>query len=152
MQIQFEVSGKPFGKQRPRFKRMGAFVKTYTPEETVNYENLVKYNCQQEMERLNFNGWFNDEPLEVFILSCFEVPKSYSKKRTEDALHSRLFPTKKPDIDNLLKIVLDSLNGVAYHDDVQVISAHVDKKFAKSPTTKVIVRDKPIRRKGEEEK
>ena len=152
MQIQFEVAGKPMGKQRPRFKRIGQFVKTYTPEETVNYENLVKYNCQEAMAELNFDGWFNDEPLEVFVLSCYEIPKSYSKKRNEDALHSRLFPTKKPDIDNLLKIVLDSLNGVAYHDDVQVISAHVDKKFAKSPTTKVIVRDKPIRRKGEEEK
>ena len=104
------------------------------------------------MAELNFDGWFNDEPLEVFVLSCYEIPKSYSNKRREDALHNRLFPTKKPDIDNVLKIILDALNGVAYHDDTQVISAHVDKKFAKSPTTKVIVRDKPIRRKGEEEK
>ena len=95
MQIQFEVSGKPFGKQRPRFKRIGQFVKTYTPEETVNYENLVKYNCQEAMAELNFDGWFNDEPLEVFVLSCYEIPKSYSKKRTEDALHNRLLTIRR---------------------------------------------------------
>ena len=152
MQIQFEVAGKPFGKQRPRFQRAGSFVKTYTPQETVNYENLVKYNCQEAMAELNWDGWFNDEPLEVFILSCYEIPKSYSNKRREDALKKRLFPTKKPDIDNVAKIILDSLSSVLFHDDTQVISIHVDKIYTKSPTTKVIVRDKPIRRKGEEEK
>ena len=140
------------GKQRQKFKRAGRFVKTYTPQETVNYENVVKYNYQEAMAELNFDGWFKDEPLEVFVVSWYEIPKSYSNKRREDALHNRLFPTKKPDIDNVLKIILDALNGVAYHDDTQVISAHVDKKFAKSPTTKVLVRDKPIRRKGDEEK
>lgn len=151
MQIQFEIAGKPMGKQRPKFARVGNFVKTYTPEQTINYENLVKYNCQQALTNLEFEGWFNDEPLEVFILANYEIPKSYTKKRVEEALKGRIFPTKKPDIDNICKIILDSLNGVAYHDDTQVISIHCSKSYAKSPATKVIIRDKKIRKKGNEE-
>lgn len=139
------------GKQRPKFARVGNFVKTYTPEQTINYENLVKYNCQQAMNELEFDGWFNDEPLEVFILANYEVPKSYTKKRTEEALKGRLFPTKKPDIDNICKIILDSCDGVAYHNDAQVISIHCSKAYAKSPATQVIIRDKKIRKKGNEE-
>lgn len=41
-QIRFTIPGKPFGKQRPKFSRAGAYVKTYTPKETTSYENLVK--------------------------------------------------------------------------------------------------------------
>ena len=40
--IRFVVPGQPFGKQRPKFSRAGQYVKTYTPGETVSYENLVK--------------------------------------------------------------------------------------------------------------
>lgn len=41
-QIRFTIPGQPFGKQRPKFSRAGAYVKTYTPKETTGYENLVK--------------------------------------------------------------------------------------------------------------
>ena len=41
-QIRFTIPGQPFGKQRPKFSRAGAHVKTYTPKETTSYENLVK--------------------------------------------------------------------------------------------------------------
>ena len=41
-QIRFTIPGQPFGKQRPKFSRAGAYVKTYTPKETTSYENLVK--------------------------------------------------------------------------------------------------------------
>lgn len=35
--------------------------------------------------------------------------------------------THKPDADNVLKLVLDALNGVAYEDDAQVVQACVRK-------------------------
>ena len=42
--IEFEVLGKPCAKSRPRFRRMGNYVQTYSTEENINYENLIKVN------------------------------------------------------------------------------------------------------------
>lgn len=36
------IKGEPVGKGRPKFARQGNYVKTYTPEKTVEYENLIK--------------------------------------------------------------------------------------------------------------
>lgn len=38
--------------------------------------------------------------------------------------------SKKPDMDNIAKIILDSLNGIAYEDDKQVVELHLYKQFA----------------------
>lgn len=37
--------------------------------------------------------------------------------------------TRRADIDNRLKHLLDSLNGVAYADDSQIVELHVYKRF-----------------------
>ena len=42
-------------------------------------------------------------------------------------------PTKKPDCDNIAKIVLDALNGIAYHDDAQVAELTVIKTYSRAP-------------------
>ena len=43
-----------------------------------------------------------------------------SKKRRLDMLEGKELPLKKPDMDNIVKVVADALNGVAYHDDTQI--------------------------------
>ena len=55
-QIRFTIPGQPFGKQRPKFSRAGAYVKTYTPKETTSYENLVKLFYNEAAERKNVPG------------------------------------------------------------------------------------------------
>ena len=62
------------------------------------------------------------------IMACFVVPKGTSKKKTA-ALLDTPYP-KKPDIDNLSKIVLDSLNAVAFEDDNAVVKLKVEKYYA----------------------
>lgn len=48
-------------------------------------------------------------------------------------------PAKKPDADNIAKIICDSLNNVAYRDDTQVIELTVIKRYAKEPKVKVMI-------------
>ena len=60
-----------------------------------------------------------------------------SKSNREKVYHGKLRPTKKPDLDNIAKIVLDSLNGLAYKDDSQVVSLRIDKFYAEKPLVKV---------------
>ncbi len=135
--IKFSVPGQPFGKQRPKFSRTGVYVKTYTPDKTVSYENLVKLMYQQAAKGKMFS---EEEALDVRIIAYYEIPKSISKKKRKAMLEHRLRPTKKPDWDNIGKIVCDSLNKVAYHDDSAVVDAQVRKFYSENPRVDVTIR------------
>lgn len=135
--IQFVVPGQPFGKQRPKFSRAGQYVKTYTPKETVSYENLVKVMYQQEAKGKMFS---DDAMLDVRIIAYYDIPKSTSKKKRKAMLEHKIRPTKKPDWDNIGKIICDSLNKVAYHDDSAVVDAQVRKFYSEQPRVDVKIR------------
>lgn len=131
--IAFIVYGEPTGKGRPRFARRGTFVSTYTPEKTANYENLVKMSFLQEYKE----PVLLDGPVIVGIHAYFSVPKSTSKKKREAMLKDQISPIKKPDMDNIAKIILDSLNGLAYLDDKQVTKLVIWKKYGDIPKVEV---------------
>ena len=122
MMCDFEVEGKPVGKGRPRFKRMGKFVQTYTPEKTADYEKLVRLRFQ------NAGGMITDKPVKIEIVAFFAPPKSARKKDKIEMLANIILPTKKPDCDNIAKIILDALNKIAYVDDSQVVELIVKKR------------------------
>lgn len=121
--------GKIQAKQRPRFN--GKFV--YTPQNTINYENWVKA-CY--LEKYNNEKPF-EKALKVNIIAFFEIPKSVSKKKKEQMLNNEIYPTIKPDTDNIAKSILDSLNGIAYLDDKQVVDLRVRKQYAEVPSVSV---------------
>lgn len=120
------IYGEVKGKGRPRFRNAGRFVQTYTPKETASYENLVKVEYQEQ------DGKFYDKgiPLKVDIKAYFEIPKSVSKKKYQDMFNGIIRPTKKPDADNIAKIILDALNKVAFADDTQVVDLRVRKYYS----------------------
>ena len=69
-------------------------------------------------------------PVTLRIVARFLPPKSVSKKRTKDMLAGQELPLKKPDIDNIVKVVADALNGVAYHDDTQIVYVVTKKAYS----------------------
>ena len=131
------IPGQPFGKQRPKFSRAGAYVKTYTPKETTSYENLVKLFYNEAAKGKMFP---EGAMLDVRIIAYYEIPKSTSKKKRREMLEHRIRPTKKPDWDNIGKIVCDSLNLVAYHDDSAVVDAQVRKFYSETPRVDVMIK------------
>ena len=134
--IEFTVHGPIHGKGRPRFRRMGQYVQTYTPDQTVSYENLIKMEYLEENEGFMFD---REVPLAIKINAFYEVPKSASQKKKAEMLADKIRPLKKPDSDNVLKVVCDALNGVAYHDDVQIVSVQVERHYALNPFLEVVV-------------
>ena len=129
----FEIAGEPMGKQRPKFSRAGNYVRTYTPKETVNYEQWVKMCYKQAGGEHLGSG-----PIAIMVDIYYKIPKSFSKKKRQQALDDVILPTVKPDCDNVLKIICDSLNGIAYEDDKQITYAMIIKHYAEEP--KVIVK------------
>lgn len=135
LMVNFTVYGPPKGKARPRFRKIGNFVQTYTPAKTKSYEDEIKMFAKAAMgatEPL-------ETPVEVFLYIRNTVPASYSKKRTEACLAGQEKPIKKPDLDNVAKAFLDGMNGVVYRDDCQIISLHVTKVYAEIAAVEVLV-------------
>lgn len=124
----FEVLGKPQGKARPRFTRKGH---TYTPNNTTSYENAVRRAFLQA------KGVMLEGEVRAVITACYPIPKSTSKKKRAEMLRDEVKPVKKPDCDNIAKIILDALNKVAYKDDNQVVEMTVYKKYGE--VAKVVV-------------
>ena len=134
MICKFSIPGEPKGKGRPRMTKTGH---TYTPNDTVLYEQQVRAEyCRQ----CNFM-FPKDCMLDVRVFAYYGIPKSASQKKRRMMLAKVIRPTKKPDWDNVGKIVCDSLNGIAYHDDAQIVDSMVRKFYSESPRVDVVVRD-----------
>lgn len=134
MTFKFVVPGRPRPKGRPRFTCVG---RPYTPKETVEYERAVRKAYQE------CGGGMFDGPVSATVRCYFDIPQSYTKKRTAACKCNIERPTGKNhgDCDNLAKGVLDSLNGIAYKDDSQIVSLEVQKLWGSPERAEVIIRD-----------
>lgn len=128
----FTIPGKPCGKARPRVTRNGAF----NTKQTRGYEAKVQesFFCTYGTEAEVFSG-----PVVVTVDAYYPIPKSTPKRDLVAIKNGDHYPTKKPDIDNVFKIIADALNGVAYQDDKQIIKAQLSKRFGNVPKVVVIV-------------
>ena len=126
----FTIEGEPQGKGRPRFSVVNGRVNTRTPDNTVLYENLIKMSyrnsCKDPMHEQGV-------PLVMSITAFYGIPKSTSQKKRNEMMCEKIRPTKKPDIDNLCKVIMDSLNKVAYYDDAQVVETAIRKFYSDYP-------------------
>lgn len=137
-QKKFRVYGEPKGKGRPKFSTVNGHVNARTPKETVSYENLVKTEYRLQCDNYRFP---DDAELAIHVFAYFSIPKSTSKKRREAMSSKNILPIKKPDVDNILKIVADSLNGIAYRDDAQIATAFVRKIYSEQPYISVTIKE-----------
>lgn len=121
---EFEVVGDIKGKARPRMNTYTG--KAYTPTETKDYENLIKQYFKIKYPRyIEFEG-----RIAVTIIAYIKIPKNITKKDRIKIDEGILSPTKKPDIDNIVKIVLDALNKMAFKDDNQITRLLVEKNYS----------------------
>lgn len=108
---------EPTAKGRPRFSRIGAHVRTYTPATTRGAEDSLRWLLRAEGAKKH------DKPAAVRLALRFSLirPKSAPKRVR--------WPTTRPDIDQYIKLILDAGNGLLWDDDSQVISLLATKQF-----------------------
>lgn len=133
--ITFTIPGEPQGKARARAVRGNH----YTPEKTVAYEQSVAWAGKAAMRgRAPMAG-----PVRLSFTAVFQIPGSASKGKRQGMRDGLILPTKKPDIDNILKAVADGLNKVAFNDDAQIVSlGEVRKIYGETPC--VVVSVEPV--------
>lgn len=132
-----EIPGEAIAKQRPRATVIGGHAKVYTPKETINYESYIKYLFTSKFREF--------VPLEVAIKIDIEIhktiPISVSDKKKKLMKDNLLPATTKPDLDNIIKIITDALNKVAYKDDNLIVEINARKKYSKVPKAIVTIEE-----------
>lgn len=137
--IHFKYMGEAVGKGRPRVTaRGGKFAHAYTPKKTKDFEDAIRFefmasNCEQ------MPVYDKEKTLKADILIGMPIPKSYPKYKQALCRCRMIAPAKKPDLDNVLKCIFDSLNGAAFADDSQIVKVIAEKVYADEPFVEVTI-------------
>lgn len=131
MKVSFTIDGEPVGKARPRMNtRTG---RAYTPDKTRIYEEYTKMLYKSKVKHY-FEGY-----VRLTIKAFYGIARSDSKKIKEQKVNNTLRPSKKPDIDNVIKLIADSLNEIAYKDDTQIVEIEAMKYYSDNPRVEVTI-------------
>ena len=120
--------GEPVPKGRPRVANRGPFPTIYTDPKTRAAEKAFQEQARKFVPAKPLEG-----PLKVTVKFFKEKPKSYSK--------TIVHWTKKPDLDNLLKLALDSMNKIFFIDDAQIVEIICSKHYDSSPRTEIFIEE-----------
>lgn len=126
------ILGRPQAKGRPRFSGTGH---AYTPTRTRDAEELMQGFMRQACSK-PLEG-----PLSLEVSFCFRRPNSWSKAQREavDEGYEEPWYTGRPDVENLLKLLLDAGNGILWVDDAQIVKADVCKVYSDENETVINV-------------
>jgi Holliday junction resolvase RusA-like endonuclease len=136
-EIVLRIAGQSSTKQRPRFN---AFLgRAYQPAANIINENDVRAVWREAGEpRIE-----DDTAIEIAIIISVERPKGHFKADGSLSKAGQENPVprnKKPDLDNAAKLVFDALNTRAYHDDVRIAKAVVERRWGDWPETVIVLR------------
>ena len=141
MEINFTVWGEPFGKLNMRPRNIAGHASAFNPQKNVSYMQRVKdelFSALGEVE-----GPIGEVAFQVEIKAFFKIPKSTTKKKAAQMLEGKIKPTKKPDLDNISKVILDAvtMSGAVWRDDSQVAYETLQKEYSERPRVEVSIKE-----------
>jgi Holliday junction resolvase RusA-like endonuclease len=127
--LTLNLLGQPIAKGRPRFSTHSGYAVAYTPRKTRNAESSLQAQAAMQLPSgfVPFKG-----PVAMTVSFRLQRPKSLKK--------SIQYPTKRPDLENFLKTLLDALNSVVFDDDSQVVSILATKEYG-TPGIEVTIQE-----------
>ncbi len=136
--IKFTVYGEPVAKARARvtFKHGKTFA--YTPSKTKE----AQYNFQAQSLAFKPKTPF-DCPIALRVVVYRSIPKSFSENKRLQAEQGIIRPVTRPDGDNYLKLVCDSMNKIFWNDDSQVVDKSVSKFYSATPRIEIELKTLP---------
>lgn len=139
--VELTILGEPVGKQRPRYSMYNGIVRTYTPQQTINYESLIAHEYNQKYGKLSFE---RDTPISIVVNAYFKLSGvDFNKSGLSKSGRAKMsmgYCTKNVDLDNIVKSIMDSLNSICYVDDKQVVVINACKFWTMdTPRVEVIV-------------
>lgn len=142
--IEIRMDGAPVAKGRHRhrlstktniFGNKVPFIRTHPDVKTENFETQLGWAARAVMkDRPLLTG-----PLLMTTFSFLPIPQSWSAKKRAAAIRGEIYPTIRPDYDNLSKAISDALNKVVWQDDAQVVTATIHKRYSERPRTEISI-------------
>ena len=132
LELIFPLEAK--GKQRPRATSVNGRARMYTPKQTQDEEYTVASLAFSQVGQPLL-----ETALKVDVCVTVRPPKSWSQKKQQAAYDGSVYPTTKPDPDNILKLYLDALNGIVWVDDKQIVDLSISKRYAEVPRVTMTV-------------
>lgn len=131
--IKLSILGEPKAQKRHRHVRMGNFVRQYDPSasDKGDFLSIVQYNAPKEPFAV---------PLAIAIRFYFTRPKSHFKTGKNSHVMKDTAPlwhTSKPDVDNMAKFLMDSLNKIYWKDDSYIADCWITKQYDDKPRTEI---------------
>jgi len=121
------LEGNPTPLARPRFGQNRVF--DSQKQRKINHGLALRY--------IHGNKPLYEGPLRLDVTFYLPAGKSFSAEQ-----RNKLYGTprpQRPDIDNLIKYILDAANGVLYKDDALIASVYADKVYDKNPRTEFTI-------------
>ena len=139
--VKLTILGEPESKQRPRYSTYNGYVRTYTPQKTINYESLIVHEYNQKYGKLTFD---RNEPVSLVVNAYFGLSKSdFGKKGLNKSGREKMemgYCITTKDIDNIVKIIMDALNSICYVDDKQIVVINACKFWTmETPRVEIIL-------------
>ena len=116
---EFFIKGVPKPKGSVHAYARGVAVHTKTSKE---WEQIINFNLLQNVRT---GPIFNEGP--VFVELDFYLPKPKSARRKS--------PYVYPDLDKLVRAILDAMTGIIFKDDSQVTEIRTRKLYADNETS-----------------
>jgi Holliday junction resolvase RusA-like endonuclease len=122
--ISFTVPGLPVPWARAAG---GATRARFTPAKQRSAAGAIKLIAQAAMRGARpLEG-----PVRLEVIAIWPWPKTWSAKKRDG--RSDVWKTSRCDVDNVAKLVSDSLNGVAWIDDAQIVDLRAAKLYGDFP-------------------
>ena len=138
MKQAFHYEGIPKAQGRPKVFRRGNLVGAYDPKDSRAYKN----NVAAQIVAQNPVLIEREKPIKLWLTFYLPRPKGhYNSKGAVKPQHIFTAHTKKPDLDNLVKAVKDSLKGILWYDDSQVYATESEKRYSDKAQVQIIVED-----------
>lgn len=152
--LKFTILGDPFGKQNMRPKIVNGHASQFNAQKNVAYMTQIVEVLNRSLGEKDERLFSRNTPVSVTIIAYFKIPNSlykYSKrtgetvlnKKGQEMLNGKILPTKKPDLDNISKVVCDGISkhGQVWWDDSQVVCSLLLKRYDEKPRVEVIVEE-----------
>jgi Holliday junction resolvase RusA-like endonuclease len=133
--LTFSIAGEPIPKARPRFASHRGRITVRTPEKSNSYHKQAQTAAWLEMRgRQKFSG-----PVAVEARFVFRPPPSWPERRRAEAFGRP--HVQRPDLDNLVKQILDAMNAVVFGDDATVTEIKATKTWGPAGIAVCTVRE-----------
>lgn len=145
--ITFTIKGEPFGKMNMQPLIIGGHARAFNPKKNVEYMERIISILDHTLKKEEEPIFKKEESVTILIVAKFPLTKDCYKKSGQltkkgyKMINNEIKPTKKPDLDNISKVICDAITkqGKVWVDDSQVTTETLIKKYSLYPCVEVTI-------------